>query len=345
MRGMYTTEAQRQAELMKAAVERDHPGSLLRLRHDPIGELQLWRDLSISMVQETSTDVGCSVAGSYHPSPPTLVVTRSLSTARRRFTVLHELGHHLQQTDIDLGNVMFNFSDPDVFEEQACDAFAAAVLLPDDELANQISPRGPTAQDVADLYNLHSSASREACCVWAARHLIGSGIVVLLDNSGVVLFAAARSFIPPAKKSDQSATPLIEAALRNPGVGASRDETFIRYRNGATSESLYGQARWFDERYLVAVLVTDHAAWKPLALPRPFTVQGASSRWWTCETCADSFTIGERCPRCREPRCTHGHCGCDVARAAKDKTCTECFCVLHPARFAEGSAVCRDCSA
>jgi hypothetical protein len=344
MRGMYVLEAQSQAKCMEAVVERIHPGAIARLGREPLTELRLWDDLAVALIEETSTGTGCSVAGSYQPNPPTLVVTRSLSPGRRGFTALHELGHHLQQTDIALGNTVFSYSNPDMFEEEACDAFAAEVLLPDDELRTRISPRGPTAQDVADLYNVHSSASREACCVWAARHLQGSGAVVLLDGAGIVRFAAPKSFIPPAKNSDQSQTPLIESALRNPGTGATRDETFVSYRNGGTSEALYGQARWFDNDYLVAVLVTDNAAWKPFAPPRPNTGQGGGPRWWTCETCSDSFAVGDRCTRCHEPQCGNGHCGCNVARAAKDKVCTCCFLTLHLSRFDAGSEVCRDCA-
>lgn len=343
MRGMYTKEAQAQAKRIEAAAERIHPGALARLRADPLGELRLWNDLTIVEIDESSDSSGCSVAGSYQPNPPTLVVTNSMSFARRGFTALHELGHHLQQTDIALGATIFGYSYPDLFEEEACDSFAAGVLLPDDELLTRIGPRGPTAQDVVDLYSVHSSASREACCVWAARHLQGAGAVVLLDSAGVVRFAASKSFIPPAKNSNQSHTPLIEAALRNRGTGASRDETYVTYRNGGTSDTVYGQARWFDGNYLVAVLAPDNAAWKSLGLPRPYTGSVGNPRWWICETCDDSFAVAERCSRCGEPQCTHGHCGCHAQRAAKDRTCPNCFLTLHPSRFEPGSELCRDC--
>lgn len=344
MRGMYTTEAQAQAKQMEAVAERIRPGTVARLRTDPLGELEHWDDVTVIEIDESSNNSGCSVAGSYQPNPPTLVVTNSLSWARRGFTALHELGHHLQQTDIALGTTVFGYSNPDLFEEEACDAFAAGVLLPDDDLRTRIDPRGPTAQDVVDLYSVHSSASREACCVWAARHLQGAGVVVLLDRVGVVRFAAPKSFIPPAKNSDQSHTPLIDAALRNPGSGATRDETYVSYRNGARSDTVYGQARWFDASYLVAVLASDRAGWKPLALPRPHTGGAGSARWWTCETCDDSFTVADHCGRCGEPQCTQGHCGCHVARAQKDRTCPGCFLTLHPSRFDPGSELCRDCA-
>ena len=112
MRGMYLNEAQAQAKSMEAAAERIHSGTIARLRTDPLAELSLWDDLAVVVIDESSNDSGCSVAGSYQPNPATLVVTNSLSSGRRGFTALHELGHHLQQTDIALGNAVFGYSDP-----------------------------------------------------------------------------------------------------------------------------------------------------------------------------------------------------------------------------------------
>jgi len=343
MRGIYAAEAQVQAEAIAAAVERIHPGSLGRLRADPLSELNQWEGLSVAIVEETPGAEGCSVAGSYQSSPPTLAVTASRSPGRRNFTVLHELGHHLQQTDIDLGNRLFQCGDPDQFEEQSCDAFAAQILLPDNELRALLDPRGPTPQDVVDLFTTGSAASREACCVWAARQLRGSGVVVLLDSAGIVQFAAPKGFIPPAKRSDQSRTPLIEAALHSSGNGATRDETHIVYRDGHASDKVFGQARWFDDEYLVAVFVTDNVPWKSLAIPQFPTGRDERSRWWVCETCQDSFPITERCERCNNPRCPNQHCGCDAARSAKERLCPGCYCYHHPSRFSVGSAMCNDC--
>ena len=119
---------------------------------------------------------------------------------------------------------------------------------------------------------------------------------------------------------------------------------FVSYRNGGTSDTVYGQARWFDADYLVVVLAPDNAAWKSLALPRPGTGGAGGPRWWTCETCDDSFPVAERCTRCGNPQCANGHCGCHVARAAHDRQCPNCFLILHPSRFGRGSELCRDCA-
>ncbi|MEV6236589.1 ImmA/IrrE family metallo-endopeptidase [Lentzea sp. NPDC051838] len=329
---------------MAALVERARPGALDRLRLDPLGELDSWSDIALVMVAEESGKDRCSVAGSYEPNPPTLVVAKAASVRRRGFTALHELGHHLQQTDLDLGAATFNYSEPELYQEEACDAFAAHVLLPDEKLRPTIGPRGPVAQDIVTLFAENSSASREACCVWAARHLRGAGAVVLLDNVGAVLFAAPRSFFPPARGSDQSGTPLVEAALNRRSGVVTRDETYVRYRTGSHSDSLYGQAAWFDDEYLVAIVTSDNVGWREFAPPRPDTSRFRPGTWWTCETCEETFTSFEPpCSTCKQPKCESDHCGCTVAKANKNRTCTKCFLSLHPSRFDGASVVCRDC--
>lgn len=53
--------------------------------------------------------------------------------ARRNFTLLHEIGHYLQQTDFDLAMRLQAISDKSTdkrFEEDACNLFASEALLP-----------------------------------------------------------------------------------------------------------------------------------------------------------------------------------------------------------------------
>jgi len=341
----FATEAIAQAQEMLTTIETRRPGALLALHQDPLGELGRWAGLQLRLVAEVNNGGRCSVAGSYQDGamPPALVVSRSKSLRRRGFTALHELGHHLRQTDPDLGQRLFTVEDSEGFEEAACDAFAARVLLPDDAVAAHIGPRGPTAVAVADLFR-SSQASREACCVRAAEHLIGAGAVVLLDQDGRVLFAAPHGLIPPARGSDQSATPLIAAAL--PGTGTvERNQTFLAYRGRNTSDLMYGQASWCDPGYLIAVVVSDNVPWRSFAPPRPYTNRGRYGSWWTCETCSQEFPVTEPpCDRCGQPRCESLHCGCTVQRAGRDRMCDRCHMTLRPSRFAVDSTTCRDCA-
>ncbi|MGW1810465.1 ImmA/IrrE family metallo-endopeptidase [Streptomyces sp. NPDC002078] len=315
------------------------------LRADPLAELQLWTDIRVSLAAEAEGGGRCSVAGSYRSEsdPPTLVVGAARSLRRRGFTALHELGHHLQQTDLTLGQHLFIWEDSEALEEAACDVFAARVLLPDDRVTEDVRRRGPSAEDVVAMFRT-SQASREACCVRAAEYLAAGGAVVLLDAAGQVLFAAARGVIPPARGSDQSETPLVSAALRTRAT-IERDKTYVVYRTGGHSNLLYGQAAWCDEDYLFAVLAEDSVAWRTFAVPRPNTGSSRFGSWWDCETCGDSFKITElACAQCAEPRCGDGHCGCTAARGRTDRTCDSCFMVLAPSRFEGANTTCRDCS-
>ncbi|GGT46398.1 ImmA/IrrE family metallo-endopeptidase [Streptomyces chromofuscus] len=344
-RRRFTAEAPRQAEAMISVLERLHPGTLEALRADPLAELGRWTDIRVSL--EAASDDGgrCSVAGSYRSEtdPPTLVVGAARSLRRRGFTGLHELGHHLQQTDPALGQRLFDWEDSEAFEEAACDAFAARILVPDERIAADVRRRGPSADDVVAMFRT-SQASREACCVRAAQYLVGGGAVVLFDAAGQVLFAAPRGMIPPARGSDQSTTQLLAAALGTRAT-VERDKTFVVYRSGGRSDLLYGQAAWCDEDYLIAVLAEDSVAWRAFTAPRPNTGSSRFGSWWECETCGDSFKITESaCAECGEPRCGQGHCGCTTARRRSDRACERCFMVLAPSRFEGAGTVCRDCS-
>jgi hypothetical protein len=207
-----------------------------------------WPEIQVRLVDEQYGAGGCSVAGRYDDlmHPPALCVARSASHRRRQFTVLHELGHHLQTNDIDLATTSLDFDDEAT--DAACDGFAARVLLPDDLVAGCFADRTPSAGDIVRLYQA-STASRAACVVRAAEHLLSSGTVVLYDAAGVVSFAAGHGVYPPARGSDQSRTALVAAALQDPGradgLAVTVDATTIRYRTH-DSGPLYGQAAWCD---------------------------------------------------------------------------------------------------
>ncbi|MGH3947582.1 MAG: ImmA/IrrE family metallo-endopeptidase [Pseudonocardiaceae bacterium] len=325
-------------------LERDRPGVLDRLRVDALAELHTWPDVQVRLVAETSATAGrCSVAGSYDDDqqPPALYVARSASARRRQFTVLHELGHHLQNTDPNLGTAVL-LADKDRFEDDACDLFAARVLLPDPLVAGCFGDRTPTAGDIVALYD-KSSASRAACVVRAVEHLDSFGAVVLYDAAGVVSFASARgSVYPPARGSDQSQTALVAAALREPGradgVPVTVESTTIRYRSGHDSDPLYGQAAWCDG-FLVAVLVEHHAPWRTFSPPRQ-VIPSRQPRWAECEVCGNSFEETDSCGTCGEPRCPSGHCACTLRR---ERRCQRCTLTYGLAMFPDNGRVCREC--
>ena len=170
-----------QALRMLEVLDRDHPGARDALAADAWSELEAWDGLQLRLVPDSQTDERCSVAGGYvHTTvPPTLTVTNSLSPGRRSFTVLHELGHHLQKNNIALAcAVRSQPADTDAFEDAACDAFAARVLITDDNLAAVLTDRSPTAATLVRLFE-ETEASRAACCARVVDHLGASGVVAV----------------------------------------------------------------------------------------------------------------------------------------------------------------------
>jgi hypothetical protein len=332
-------DVRRQAEAIASCIEELHPGALARLGCDALKEISSWPEIQVEWVPDTNVGEGCSVAGSYNTdvNPPSLCIAMSASAGRRQFTALHELGHHVQQNNFELAAVFVMSADPTGLEEGACNLFAANTLLPKDVVNRYIGTRGPTAADVVELFT-GSQASRAACCARAAERLTSPGAVILLSYDGVVSFAQlARGFVPPARGSDQSATPLISAALRN--KGRARTDTYVVYRTGRRSDTMYGDCA-DAEGWLVVVLAADRVPWLPFSVPRVRT-GSTGARWWTCETCGELFAVVGRCPVCGQPKCPQaGHCSCSGAREMR---CCSCFMVKHASQFEAAGAVCREC--
>jgi hypothetical protein len=332
-------DIRRQAHAIASCVEVAHPGALARLGDDALAELAAWAEVQVKWVPDQDVGEGCSVAGSYNSDirPPALCIALSASPGRRQFTALHEVGHHVQQNNAELGAVVIMSADSEALEEDACNLFAGQTLLPEDVVDQYVGARGPSAAEVADLF-VASQASRAACCVRAAERLRSPGAVVLLDYDGVVSFAQpAGGFIPPARGSDQSGTPLVSTALRRDG--RAQTETFVRYRTGGRSVTVYGDCADVDG-WLVAVLAADRAPWLKFSLPQPWT-GSSGARWWTCESCGEQFPVDDRCSSCGQPKCPQaGHCGCSLTH---EKCCTSCFMMRHTSQFEAGGTVCREC--
>ena len=339
-----------QVEGMFAVLDQCWPGAAPRLASDAFSEITSWPEVQIAPVPEESNVSGnarrgCSVAGGYlwQTTPPTLVVADSMSLRRQRFTLLHELGHHIQSTDLGLGTTLMEAEDSEAFEDAACDAFAARVLLPPALVSQAVPPGGPTAESALDLFH-RSQASRAAICVRLVAELKTPGVVAVFDAEGAVSFAAARGAVyPPARGSDQSANPLVAAALTGSPTDRiiGRDDAQIHYSTGHTSNRLYGQIAWCDG-LLFAVMVEYGASWKPHSPPQEATAAASpAGKWDDCETCGTNFVVKFTCPSCGEPRCPRSHCGC--TRAA-ERQCLRCFLVKHPSQFDGDSETCSDCA-
>ena len=248
-------------------------------------ELDAWDGLQLRLVPipRPMSAARSRVVMSTPQCRPTLTVTNSLSPGRRSFTALHELGHHLQKNNIALAYaVRSQPADADAFEDAACDAFAARVLITDDMLEAVLTDRSPSAATLVRLFE-ETQASRAACCARVVDHLGASGVARRIRQHWPCHVR------PRARRRDRACTgnrpigfPLIKAALAS-SAGAQRDRTYFTYRSGSRSSEMYGDAAWAGD-YLMVVAVLDRPGWKAFApsrdLPRtyvPGSTAGARS--------------------------------------------------------------------
>ncbi|MCX4539048.1 ImmA/IrrE family metallo-endopeptidase [Streptomyces sp. NBC_01669] len=332
--------ARTQAAAMIKELEAAHSGALERLTQGALTELRTWPELTVKDVAEGETEKGCSVAGAYdYGPPPHLSVATSASHARRDFTALHELGHHLQKNSFAL---MEPFSrEPDaglLLEDAACDAFAAEILLPAPTVNLYLAPKGPTASAITHLWRA-SNASRMAVCVRAAQHLPAPGHILLLDTTGHLAFAASHGLPPLRRGSFQGDIPVIDRALT--GSGHVQGVTQVRYRDGILGRELHTDTAPMNG-YLVAVLVTDSAPWRTFTPPTRDT--GPQARDYICANCDEEYRSFEpACQRCRTPQCPDcGRCACPPR--VTERHCPGCFTLHPPAMFPPDSDRCLDCS-
>jgi len=150
------------------------------------------------------TSAACQCDGYYEPTltpgRPWIFYRDDVPAERVRFTLLHELAHHLIcELDPDLydqiDKVAGASGDPAEVEERVCQRFAATLLLSDKLLDHVIGDAHPTAAHVQALRRL-SPASWQAVAVRVAQRLPAPGAVVLVRSPGRVAFVATSPELP-----------------------------------------------------------------------------------------------------------------------------------------------------
>lgn len=158
------------------------------LAADPAIAVEVLFDVVVTPRQPQMRSEGCAVDGTYDPGPPPCIrVADDVAASRQRFTILHELGHHLIEHDAHLNDLPI--SDADRRDEAICNEVAASVLIPADLVDRVLISGVLEAEHVAALKNA-TWASREACCVAAARRLRVPGCVILGRPDGTAVFTA-----------------------------------------------------------------------------------------------------------------------------------------------------------
>lgn len=100
------------------------------LRDSAFATLDGTNELTVRVEDSLPAD-GCGGGGYYRPEPPTIYLHPSI-WRRDNFTLLHELGHHVQAQHDDWFFILLDLPDATrrAVEEAVCNSFAAQVLMP-----------------------------------------------------------------------------------------------------------------------------------------------------------------------------------------------------------------------
>jgi len=325
-------------------IEQLPPAQRDGLLRDPSSVLA---SLGFTIRERSEADVpgDCSVVASLHPGPPPVItIVDSASSARRRFSLLHEFGHSLVAADEAVADLFFDQPDGGIqLEEQICDEIAGRLLLPDERVAEHIGQRGPTARSVLELLKANRQASAEACCVRAAGLLEGPGHV-MLARGGVALFTAAHSTpFRVRRQTSQGDDHPIARAERN---GSCRGRASVTYASGAPSPPFFVDAVADEDGLVLAVFAECSPAWETgLVLGDPDAeFAGAAEAY--CPHCEVDFTtMAAPCAACNDyvHSGTDGCGRCSCAPARRGKTCPACHMWRVPAEWSLGGESCDEC--
>ena len=282
---------------------------------------------------EYATDFAptCSVYGYYRyrdGKPSAIVVHPSLSAGRDNFTIVHEYGHHVQRHHADWADVRYSLpaARGDKVEEKVADAFAAAVLIPEDAVPDDA---GLSARALASVYaQVRASRSAVASRMVELTSTGRAGTVVVCDFEGRVIFARATDdevFAPTRGVIQPDLARLFDQAANADGSLTAPLQVGLRAMSGWTQTNL------------TAELVIDHTGGYAFVVITPTPVFGRQQewarRWHECPNpaCGEVFVVDETVEIhdvCGDPRCPEcGWCSCERV----ETFCKKCFMALSVA--------------
>jgi IrrE N-terminal-like domain len=286
----------------------------------------------------------CSIDGYYEtnldPARPWILYADDVSPARARFTILHELGHHLVATIAerlldDLDVIGGSPAGAIQAEEAVCRRFAGRVLIPQHLVDAEVEAQSLRPEHVIELHN-GSHASWEAAAVRAAEAATTKAAVLLIREPGEIAFTATSSRMPNGRWPRGSHAQPDGALARALGTERQRAIKDIYRWNLAFAEQLYCDTTLVHDHLAVAVL-SERPSDKRFDI-----LENVEPSWKEkeefCLRCGDERNIGW-CDTCRGRRCRScGSCGCNPP--VENPLCPNCF--LHNP-FRPGATICRDC--
>jgi len=314
----------------------EDPESVIAVYFDPIGLQPLPR-------RDLVAD-DCSTDGYYDPfidpARPWIIYADDVAPSRIRFTLLHELGHHLLNTSAaalldDLDELGGSSERAKRFEESVCHQFASELLLPT-QLVDEILPASGAVMPahVRELHQRSEKVSLDAVAVRVAARLRTPGAVVILREEATIAFCAARglegSWWPRGSAVDPNGP--LARALRI--EQRARPDTY-RWQL-ANARQLHCDTLPVHERLAIAILATVPS---DASLNIVDEVEPAwKTREYWCEQCNEERNAGW-CDRCHGPHCPEcGRCAC--VKTKRNPLCKECG-LQNPAR--PGASMCVDC--
>lgn len=329
------------ARVLCETLDRDE---LELLREDPFEAIPLIEpEVTIELVAYEPGE-GCSVEGLYHEPTRSITVQAARSPRRTRFTAIHEFGHDRSRHVIDVARHLTSFSGATSRreEERIADAFAGAVLIPDDVLAALLDGRQPTAHHLVELFHhTRAGGSREACCVRVAQRMRGEGYVVLAEGGAVRFCATVGGAFPIRRNTAQERVGLLARAATH---GSATDvNARLQFPDGRLTREYAGQAVT-DDLYTFAIL-TDSSSppWGGWVPPR--RAQGEAPEIF-CQDCDEFTEAWQRCDTNGSHRVCSS-CGWCECRAPKvkvpERVCQDCFIPKRFDLFPDGGDTCKDC--
>ncbi|MFL0579540.1 ImmA/IrrE family metallo-endopeptidase [Dietzia sp. 179-F 9C3 NHS] len=305
------------------------------LASDPLKTLSGSGVLKVE-IEQGLVDTGCGGGGYYRPTPPTIHLHPATSR-RDNFTLLHELGHHLQQTHDQWGFTLIDMADGArlTIEEQVSDQIAAQILMPVGEGDFHNAALHPA--DVMSGLFARSEASRSAVVMRVLKMLPSDSrwILAVADVDGTVISSASSYTDPqPPRGFLQEGFARVASEATYSAVRREFHEG-IEYKTGALLDDLWVEgALDYEERYVFLAL-------------RPTTVSRSGT--WTyplrecsnpaCEAAFDARQSSGRCESCQAfkcPRCKK--CTCSTPETSI--VCDSCFMVYSRAEMASGTHEC-----
>lgn len=262
-----------------------------------------------------------------------VILYRPTASRRQNFTLMHELGHHLIDNNVDCLTWLADQPDPPRILEQLCDQIAADLLITADVVEHVLGQRAADAGAVLELYD-RTEASRSACAIAMARRLPCDGFVLLVEEGSTSVFFAARArdtrpygwredTIPAAHPLRQEPPPARALSWWPYPTGSERREYFM-----STATARGWTIAVFAENNLFGVpgfhipQQVDEDRGNDADIICPCGYRG-KTRMWPCQRCG----VPE-CPQC-------GECDC-VRRDRKLVQCTSCFSMVQPQLIVDG---------